>query len=224
MKTLQYIRYFFYIAINWSFRLAWFTTRNEIRGEKYYQINTTGVDNLKHYQLEPSHREHAENYQGTGYFQLEKVLSFLAQSQPEKSSTLIDFGSGKGRVLCVAAHFGFRNIRGVEIVSELCDIANNNIEIVRRKYPDTNIEVINKSASDYIIPADATIFFFFNPFDRLMMQKVLRNIKDSLAEYPRKVYIAYVNPMHKDLFMKAGFKQVFDLRKMEFVEASILCN
>jgi hypothetical protein len=224
MKTFQYIKYFFYIAFNWSFRLAWFTTKNEIRGERYYEINTTGVDNLKRYMVEPAEREHAENYQGTGYFQLEKVLDFLAQCQLDKSSPMIDFGSGKGRVLCVAAHYGFRNIRGIEMVKELCKIAEDNLENVRKKYPNTDFQVINKNASDYIIPADAAIFFFFNPFDRVMMHKVVRNIKHSLADHPRKVYVAYVNPMHKDLFIKAGFKQVFYLRKMEFVEASILSN
>ena len=38
-------------------------------------------------------------------------------------SGFVDFGCGKGRVLLLAAGFGFARITGVEFAKELCDIA-----------------------------------------------------------------------------------------------------
>jgi hypothetical protein len=54
------------------------------------------------------------------------------------------------------------------------------------------------------------------------MKRVIRNILKSLDSYPRKLFVVYVNPQLKHLFTEQGFKEVYYIRKMPFVEASIL--
>ena len=54
------------------------------------------------------------------------------------------------------------------------------------------------------------------------MLKVVKNILTSLKENSRKIYIMYVNPLHKEIFLSAGFEQIYHLQKLKYVEASIL--
>jgi len=66
--------------------------------------------------------------------------------------------------------------------------------------------------------------FFFNPFDEVVMIKVVRNILASLKEKPRQVHIMYANPVHKEIFLSAGFEEEYYLKKLYYLEVSILCN
>lgn len=93
MTYLYYIRYFFYIAINWNFRLALFSIFHEINGEKKYGIRTTELDNLKKLTL-TGKLEHAEIYQGASYYLLEHIFQQLKKQKAGK--TLID-GLRKGK-------------------------------------------------------------------------------------------------------------------------------
>jgi hypothetical protein len=54
------------------------------------------------------------------------------------------------------------------------------------------------------------------------MLAVVKNILFSLKEYPREVYVVYINPIHKEIFMSAGFEQIFHLQKFKYIEGSIL--
>jgi hypothetical protein len=38
------------------------------------------------------------------------------------------------------------------------------------------------------------VFYFFDPFELPVMGPVIDNMKKSLENHPRKVFIAYVNP------------------------------
>jgi hypothetical protein len=44
------------------------------------------------------------------------------------------------------------------------------------------------------VPHEATVLFFYNPFDGEVLSKVVANIRRSLAEAPRKITIVYVRP------------------------------
>ena len=65
-------------------------------------------------------------------------------------------------------------------------------------------------------------FIFFNPFDEVIMQGVISNIEKSIRLYKRTLYIVYINPLHKDLFLQHGYCEIFHTKKMKYLEASIL--
>ena len=219
-QSIYYTRYFFYIAFNWNIRLAWFTICHEIRGEKKYNINTSKIEDVKKLSLKGGNVEHAELYQGANYFLLEKVFDFLQTIEANKN--ILDYGCGKGRVLTVAAYYGFEKITGIEFAKELCDVARKNIIPVQQKFPEKIFNVINENAADYKIENDTNVFFFFNPFDEVVMLAVVKNILQSLKENPREVYVVYLNPVHKEIFLSAGFEQIYHLEKFKYIEASIL--
>lgn len=220
MKSFHYLKYFYFIARNWNIRLAAFTVYHEIKGEKKYHLHTTEIDDLHGEKIESSNLSHASIYQGTNYYLIEKAFEYLKTEKANQQ--LVDFGSGKGRILVVAAHYGFKNITGVDFSQSLCREAENNIEKIKPLFPATNFQITCSDAANYAIENDANVFFFFNPFDEVVMLQVVRNILTSLKKDPRKVHIVYVNPLHKEIFLSAGFEEEYSLEKMEYLEFTIL--
>jgi hypothetical protein len=54
------------------------------------------------------------------------------------------------------------------------------------------------------------------------MLQVVKNILSSLKENDRKIYVVYINPLHKEIFLSAGFTEEYYLMKMKYLELSIL--
>ena len=220
MKFIQYINYFFFIGFNWNFKLAFFTIYHEIRGEKKYGIQTSKLDDLKKLSVKGNNISDAETYQGSNYFLLEKVFNYLQSINANQN--IIDYGCGKGRVLVVAAWYGFDKITGVEFANELCSEARKNIAQAEQRFPEKIFNIIHTDAVDYAIEDDTNVFFFFNPFNETVMLTVAKNILSSIKKNPREVYVVYINPVHKEIFLSAGFEEIYHYQKMKYIQASIL--
>lgn len=220
MKLFYYFKYFYFIARNWNIKLAAFTVYHEIKGEKKYQINTIRVDNLQHQKIKSENLKHASIYQGTNYFLIERAFDFLKN---EKANFhLVDFGSGKGRIMVVAAYYGFKKITGVDFSQSLCNEAEENIERIKPNFPSVNFKIFCSDAVSLEIENDVNVFFFFNPFDEVVMLQVVKNILSSLKKNIRKIYIVYINPLHKEIFLSAGFEEEYYFKKMNYLEFVIL--
>ena len=228
MKIFRYIKYFFYISFNWNIRIASRILRAEIRGEKKYGVDTTGADELKDLDEMGIDVSHATIYMPVSYELLEDVftqlnLSTIPQDAAHKPlNHFLDIGCGRGRAMCVAAHKGFSRITGIDLSKKLCESARQNCTLTQQKMPSVEFEVINNDAFYYDIPADVDCIFMFNPFDEIIMSGVANNIQESLRQYPRKMKIVYVNPLHKTLFTKTGFKEIYYSKKMKYLEVAIL--
>ena len=220
MKLIYYIRYWVFIGINWSFPLAFFSIYQEIKGEKKYKIDTIELDRLKSVTIKGNNLVHASIYQGCNYYILQKAFNYLQGIH--ENNNLVDFGCGKGRALVVAAHFGFQNIIGIDFAKGLCELAKENILKNEDLYPAAKFNIICDDVVNYKIEKDQTAFFFFNPFDEVVMLKVVKNILSSLKEHQRKIYVIYANPVHKEIFLSAGFEEDFYLKKLHYLESSIL--
>ncbi len=218
----KYFRYFYFIGINWNFRLAFFTIYHEIKGEKKYHINTIKIDKLHNLEIKSNNLKHSSIYQGVSYYTIEKAFDYLKSINVNKD--IVDFGSGKGRVMAVAAYYEFKSITGIEFASSLCRKAEENIAGIKSLYPAINFKIICDDAVNYTIENNTNVFFFFNPFDEVVMLQVVKNILLSLRQKSRKIYIVYVNPLHKEIFLSAGFGEEYYIRKMEYIELSILSN
>ena len=222
MQFLHYLKYFFYIALNWNVKLALFTIYHEIRGEKKYGIRTSKLNDLTKLSVKGNNKKHAEIYQGANYFLLESVLRYLQNIGANKN--IIDYGCGKGRVLAVAAFYGFNKITGIEFSEELCNEARKNIAPLQLRFPKKVFNVILINAIDYKIEDNVNVFFFFNPFNEIVMNKIITDILTSINKNKRIIHVAYINPRHKQLFINEGFTEVFYIKKMNYAEASILSN
>ena len=220
MKLITYFRFFIYLVKQWNFILALYIIYYEIKGEWKYGINTSGIGFFKF-------NQNGSNYLalhvGSNYYILEALIKQLNKNK--HNNTFIDMGSGKGRVMVVAAAYGFRKIIGVEFSDKLCEEAIANITVAKKKFKSASFEVINKDASFYKIPDDITTFFFANPFDEAIMRRVVDNIQASWLLNPRNIRIVYLGPVYKKLFLEQGYKEVFQIghiRKRRSINAVIL--
>ena len=112
-----------------------------------------------------------------------------------RTGTFVDLGSGKGRVLMLAAEYGFQKVIGVEFSRELNATARNNLAVFRKKQLlEIDVEIVEADVVDYEIQPDQTVFFMFNPFYSEVMEMVVGNIARSVDKHPRKVWLIYLYP------------------------------
>lgn len=125
-------------------------------------------------------------YVATDYETFERAMEQVQVRAGQ--DVFVDFGSGKGRILMLASALPFRRVIGVEFAPQLHAIAQQNTAGCR------NVELVLADATQWAIPADASVLFFFNPFEGEILRRVFANIRRSLEEHPRHLRIVYVRP------------------------------
>lgn len=219
MKFLRYIQYFFYVGINWGWRIAFVIILQEIKGEKKYGIHSTGADELKKLKRSGIDISHATIYMPVSYAIIEKTLE---QIKTGDKKHFLDIGCGRGRALCVAAHYGFNQITGIDFSETFCGEATKNVAAVKKEISSVSFSIIHQDAAAWGIPGDTDCIFLFNPFDKIIMKKVVNNIIKSLETSPRVLNIIYANPLYKDLFIQNDFKEIYYSKTLKQFEVSIL--
>ena len=220
MKFISYIQYFLYLASHWDPLFALFVIYYEFKGESKYHINTIGVDDLKSLKDEGIDISHATKYMPVNYYVLERLMKEIVKYSNNK--TFLDIGCGKGRALVTAASFGFEQITGIDFSKEFCKDALATTNLYSQKNPSVHYTIINMDAFNYDIPNDITTLFIFNPFDDVIMSRVIANILISQQNYPRTIRVMYANPVHKSLFLEKGFVEIYHVKKLEYLEGIIL--
>ncbi|MCP4607149.1 MAG: class I SAM-dependent methyltransferase [Planctomycetes bacterium] len=193
-----------------------------------YGTDTMRQVELDDLEIESENKHRAEAYGATKVRHFEKLMQAL--DLPIESG-FVDFGSGKGRVLLMASQNGFKKVVGVEFSRELCEIARRNISIYKEKVGiEANIEVYEGDAANYEIKNDENIFFFFHPFDELLMNKVLGNIVRSLEKQPRKIWLidhdhwAYRDNSYRDIIKGHDVFVKLDEYVFDGYESSVYVN
>jgi predicted RNA methylase len=219
LKWLQYLKYFFYVGINWNWKIAFIILQQEINGEKKYGIDTTGADELKQLKAEGINISHSTIYMPVTYKVIENAFDKL---DLKNRNHFLDIGCGKGRGLAVAAYNGFNKITGVDFSKKFCNQATKNLAAVKRNIPAVNYSVIVADAAEFSIPDDVDCILLFNPFDNVIMQIVAENIDKSLRSHPREMNIIYANPLYKNLFLEKQFSEIHHSKSYEYFEVSVL--
>ena len=71
-----------------------------------------------------------------------------------------------------------------------------------------DFKIVNTDASLYEIPPDADCFYFFNPFDAIILDRVMQNIYKSLAISNRRIIIIYLNALHREIIEKYPVQKI----------------
>ena len=113
----------------------------------------------------------------------------------------VDLGSGKGRTLLMAADHPFRRIIGVELLTELNRVAEENL----KKYTSPaqrcfTIESRCGDAREFAFPVEPIVLYLFNPLPEPGLATVLDNLERSWREHPRRVIVLYHNPLLEHVF------------------------
>ena len=123
----------------------------------------------------------------------------------------VDFGSGKGRALLMAAEFPFKKIIGLEISPILHEIAQQNIDKLFSKTDRySTIISLNLDVEKFVPPEDPLFCYFYNPFREKVMANVLATLKSSIDQNSRDIWIMYNNALHASLLDTADWLTPFD--------------
>ncbi|HJS54652.1 MAG TPA: class I SAM-dependent methyltransferase, partial [Chitinophagaceae bacterium] len=186
-----------------------------------YDINTIKPESLKDLTILEGDISMSSPYEAVSYFILENLLDNFRRLFPEEKS-LLDVGCGKGRVMVAAAHYGFKNITGVEFAKELYKAAEKNINKIKPQFPDTSFKIFCHDILNYRLDPDDKVFFLFNPFNKETMEKFSEQVNRSAKEYPRTIYFIYASPKHLETLLEKGYEIVFKIKKLKWLEGVIL--
>jgi 16S rRNA G966 N2-methylase RsmD len=161
-------------------------------------INTAQLDALK---IDSPNKTVGNYYEGTNAYIFQKMISQV-RLEPSRV-TFVDFGSGKGKAMFMAAERGFRKVIGVEFSIELVETCRKNLEIFKAKSKSkTEFQILHMDASEYEIPPEANLLFFSNPFNEELTRKVIGNILKSYAQTPREVWVVHLHPQGNMAFVR----------------------
>jgi hypothetical protein len=108
--------------------------------------------------------------------------------------TFVDYGSGKGKALLLAAGYPFRRILGVEQVRSLHQAAEENIRRYRGPaHRCQDVRAVHGDARRFTVPDGPLVAFFFDAFAPPVLAAVLDRIARSVALGPRPVFVVSVN-------------------------------
>jgi SAM-dependent methyltransferase len=161
-------------------------------------VDTSGAIEPNALGVDPDLATHSSPYSGS---QPSILRSCLATLPDPGQYVFVDLGCGKGRPLLVASEFPFERVVGVEMAPHLAEIARQNAAIVgRRRAPHAPIEVQVGDATTAAAPSVRVVYFLYNPFDALLIERVARSIVTQLGERLQHAFIVYYNPVHAHVF------------------------
>ncbi len=149
--------------------------------------------------VDPVLASHAVHYEPSTLPKFERAMR--AVSIEHARFTFVDYGSGKGRVLLLAAQYPFHRVIGVEMSAALNAAASANIAAFGRRRPQAaKIELVTGDARDLPVPDGDLVVYLYNPFDATILREVWDKLKASIRSEPRPLFVIYVNPLHRQVF------------------------
>ena len=128
-----------------------------------------------------------------------------------RRATFVDLGSGKGRVVLLAALGHFREVVGVELSPVLHATAVRNLARMRAAGAALSpVRLVHDDAVGFEPPAGPLIVFLYHPFRAPIAAQVMARLRASLEAAPRPVAILYGHPSVQPPFADA----IFDHERM----------
>jgi len=208
----KYISHFWYVAVNWDPLMAFFMVFDSIRGAMKYGTNTFIPVELEDLTIKNGDIKKASRYEPVSFYMLENLFGAFRKISGKES--IIDLGCGKGRMMMVAPHFGFKNITGIDFAREMCEQAVTNMKEKEKQFPELKWKVINENVLDYCISSTDSAFFMFNPFTEEVLKDFLKKLDDSCHQFPRTIHFLYASPQDKKLLLDNGYAVIYQKQKM----------
>ncbi len=144
------------------------------------------------------------DHQPVSYTDMRQLLDRLTIYSED---VFLDYGSGMGRAVCLAATYSFRSVLGVEVSAEFCRTALQNIQRVGSKLRCKDVRIIKADAVRYEVPGDVSIIFLFNPFGGGALAAVLDNIENSIRKSRRNLRVIFYGTISSQAFREQAAKR-----------------
>lgn len=188
--------------------------------DRRHLVDTCGRISAKDLPVDNVNRRYGNEYAPAP----QKSLRFMLDAVPVnfREYTFVDYGSGKGRALLIAAEQPFRQVIGVEYSKYLAQIADKNISRYRNGVLQCKtIKALFADATQFEPPTGPCLFSFFSPFYGEVLRRVLKRIEASYRRDPRPMVIVYCEekdtmPIPTGLFESMGFIQPVEVPALPF--------
>ena len=160
---------------------------NDIDYDRLLHIKTVGTLELLNQSV------HYNRYEATPYKALDE---FFSDYELKNTDSVVDFGSGKGR-LPFYIHHGFPTpVIGIEMSNKLHREALENLDdyMGKAKQKINSITFEKCLAQEYEIKQKDNVFYFFNPFSVQIFMKVVENILQSVDQHSRTIDLILYYP------------------------------
>jgi hypothetical protein len=183
--------------------------RSQLRLERSFDqargVDTAGIVSLSKLEISSPNREDGVRYEATSPAVFDDLVSRLEIEFED--FTFVDYGSGKGRVVLLAAELPFKRVIGIDFAPELVAVSRRNLMTYRGSMSCPSVEIHCCDACDFEPPDGPLVLFFFNPFAEPVLTTVLGRLSGSLARSPRPVFILATGPVARSpAFEAAGFR------------------
>lgn len=194
--------------------------------DRTHHVHTSGDVPLQKAGIADTDRADSELYVPARPADIREALRD-AHIQDAEQYTFIDFGSGKGRAIFVAAELPFRKLIAVEFSPTLHRQASQNVKTFRFRGQDgrgtdgNRIQALHVNAMEFAFPSGPLVVYLFNPFGAATMQVVLDHLAASLARDPRHVIVILLWPRCGDQVARMpGMGQICATRRHEIFEVN----
>lgn len=208
-------------------RDRWYHAKRRVRElvedewfDRTHHVRTTGDVALREAGIADADRADSELYVPARPANIREALR-AAPVRDVSQYTFVDFGSGKGRALFVAAEMPFRRVVGLEFSGRLHEDARRNVRTFRFRGEDgSRIEPLHRNAMHFDFPHGPLVLYLFNPFGATTMQVVMDRLAASLARDPRHVAVVLLWPRcGEQVATVPGMRRVGGTRRYEIFEA-----
>ena len=153
----------------------------ESQWDKLLKIKTTGRDDSRSDQ-------YRYPYEPTQYLVLERLANSGLIS---KKNTVLDYGTGKGRVCFYLSYQTRCRSIGVEYDERIFESAEANRE---HAVSGRKVSFELTSAEKYTVPSEVDRCYFFNPFSVEILRSVIGRIRESWYEKTREMLLFFYYP------------------------------
>jgi SAM-dependent methyltransferase len=117
----------------------------------------------------------------------------LKKLNPDTSYNFVDIGAGTGKAMILAAEHGFKNVRGAELVKELCDVAEVNFSRFRNDFPGAQLAIYHADALAFEFDERDAFFLLNDPFSDEVFRPFLERVKRFAEHHPQEIVLVYKN-------------------------------
>lgn len=188
-------------------------------GDSRLGIDAGGQVEINELDSRGPNAKYSNVYLGTPYTTMNIIFRIL--NIDHQKYDFVDFGSGKGRVICKAAEYPFKNIYGVELSQALHEISSANIAKTRARFSD-RIITVNDDVIGFNLPSNPLVLFNFSSFNDVVLEKLIKKIDQDIKSNKRDTYFVYIRPKFEKLLLETSDFEVMPLSKFQKVLIRIL--
>jgi len=160
--------------------------------DKWMNVETRHSDGLN--KMTQGKKGDSLPFQTSAHYTIRKAIKLI---QSKCDDTVIELGCGKGRAVCHFARLRLKKVIGIEISTELSEIAKKNARQLRGRRAPIEIRNMDVLSADF---SEGSIFYMFNPFGEKTLRAVLSKIELSHKEIRKQATIVYINPLFSNIF------------------------